>query len=296
MIDRVVLPPADVSVVIPTFRRREILVRAVGSVWEQTVRPREVIVVDDDSGAGFDDVLASLGAGVRVVRLARTRGPAGARNAGVEHARSTFVAFLDSDDSWQPDKLERQLSYLLDHPECDGVHTAVIVATGADRRLATAAKPARLTLRHILRQREVITSSLVIRRSTFLASGGFDERIVSSEDYELSIRLVAAGANIDFLPEHLTTLRRDKHGHVSGDWHRVLHGQWQVAWKHRPLLIREFGMGGFVRKLINDANHAACKSRSWPARALRVAAAPFTVKESGKRKPPPIDGDRERER
>jgi glycosyltransferase involved in cell wall biosynthesis len=287
--------PADVSVVIPTFRRREVLALAVRSVRAQSVAPREIIVVDDCSGPAFDDVLESLSGEARIVRLTHNQGPAAARNAGVQNARSTFVAFLDSDDAWAPDKLERQLAYLAAHPDCDGVHTGVIVATSSEQRPETLGKPPRLTLQHILRQREVVTSSLMIRRATFLRAGGFDSRIVSSEDYELSIRLVAGGANIDFLPEHLTTLRREDHGHISRDWQRVMHGQWQVAWKHRPLLVRELGRRGFVRKLLSDVNHAAGKSRAWSARAMRVAAAPFANRQGVSRKLRPVADERDRE-
>ncbi|HSN71610.1 MAG TPA: glycosyltransferase [Steroidobacteraceae bacterium] len=245
------------------------------------------MVVDDGSGPEYGPFLASLPAGITVVRLPRNSGPSAARNAGVDAARSPFVAFLDSDDWWAPAKLERQVAHIAARPDCDAVHTAVVIARGEELRRSVCQKPRRLDERSILARRAVITSSLVVRRERFLACGGFDERIRSSEDYDFSIRLVASGAAVDFLPEFLTLLRRDRHTHISADWRRVLRGQWQVAWKHRALITREYGTSGFVAKLIAEAHHASYKSRSTLARALRLSLTPFVSSRFGD--PAPVE-------
>ena len=273
--------PIDIAVVIPTFRRRETLTMALDSVLSQTLPAAEIIVVDDGSGPEYEPFLAGLPDPVRVVRLPGNRGPSVARNAGVASARAPFVAFLDSDDWWAPIKLERQAASLRDSPSTDAVHTAVLVARGGDLRRSTCCKPPRLDTKSILGRRAVITSSLLVRKETFDACGGFDERIQSSEDYELSIRLVAGGAKVDFIAEYLTILRRERQEHVSANWRRVLKGQWQVACKHRALVVREYGWTGFAAKVLTDAHHAAFKGRSLGARCLRLALTPFVSTRFG---------------
>lgn len=101
-----------VSVVIPTFNRKELLFRALGSVAQQTYRPLEVIVVDDCSSDGTVEAVraASFPFPVEVVSLSINQGPAAARNAGILKANGQYIAFLDSDDVWLPEKLERQMA------------------------------------------------------------------------------------------------------------------------------------------------------------------------------------------
>lgn len=99
-----------VSVVVPTFRDREALRRALRSIAAQTSLPMEVIVVDDASG---DESCADLAAHfamlpLRLIVLERNRGPGRARNVGMEAASGTHIAFLDADDEWHPEKLSRQ--------------------------------------------------------------------------------------------------------------------------------------------------------------------------------------------
>src|SRR5207245_2440853 len=108
-------------VVIPCYRCGQTIRRAVESVVGQTVRPLEVILVDDDSGDDTARVLGQIqeefGKWVRILRLPKNRGAAGARNFGWEAAKGKYVAFLDADDSWLPTKIEHQLSFMESHPE-----------------------------------------------------------------------------------------------------------------------------------------------------------------------------------
>ena len=104
-----------VTVVIPTFRDGEALARALSSIAGQTRLPAEVIVVDD---AGEDPALEAIAAragiaNLRILRLSRNVGPGGARNAGIAAARQPFLAFLDADDEWRREKLERQMALML---------------------------------------------------------------------------------------------------------------------------------------------------------------------------------------
>lgn len=115
------LATAPVSVVIPCFRCAATIRRAVDSIVQQTHKPAEVILVDDASG---DDTLAALhtiekqySGWVKVIALMENSGAASARNAGRAAATQPYIAFLDSDDVWHPQKIEIQYAYMSAHPE-----------------------------------------------------------------------------------------------------------------------------------------------------------------------------------
>ena len=103
----------EVSVIIPTYNRRAMLLEAIDSVLAQSVTAFELIVIDDGSTDGTAEHLTRLGKTIRIERIEHS-GPAAARNRGVALARAPLIAFLDSDDLWAPTKLERQLAFMRD--------------------------------------------------------------------------------------------------------------------------------------------------------------------------------------
>jgi glycosyltransferase involved in cell wall biosynthesis len=106
---------ADVSVVVPTFRDTNALSRALRSIEAQTLPPAQVVVVDDGGGdPRLTEVCEACSIKVDVVRLAKNVGPGGARNAGVDASKHAFIAFLDADDEWHPEKLARQMAVILE--------------------------------------------------------------------------------------------------------------------------------------------------------------------------------------
>jgi len=110
-----------VSVVVPCYRCKETIERAVASVMGQTQVPAELILVDDQSGDGSLDLLKLIQSKygcnqIKVVSLTVNQGAASARNAGWDVATQPYVAFLDADDAWHPLKIEIQLEWMLKHP------------------------------------------------------------------------------------------------------------------------------------------------------------------------------------
>ena len=103
-----------VSVIIPSYNCEPFLAEAIESVFAQTYRPKEVIVVDD----GSTDQTAAIARSYKEVQYIyqANQGPAIARNNGIATARGDFIAFIDHDDMWLPNKLEVQIEYLLEHP------------------------------------------------------------------------------------------------------------------------------------------------------------------------------------
>jgi glycosyltransferase involved in cell wall biosynthesis len=187
----------SVSVVIPCKDRPERLLRALASVRQQTVLPDEVIVVDDGSQPPLtlDSAMGSLA--VRLIRQSN-RGPAAARNRGIQEATGEWIALLDSDDTWLADKLETQLELISRHSSagfcaCDMVthgRTAPVYpfvpAGGKDSGLITDA------LERLLPGCYIHTSGVMFRKDVFLAVGGFDESLWYCEDRDLWLRLAAA--------------------------------------------------------------------------------------------------------
>jgi glycosyltransferase involved in cell wall biosynthesis len=186
-----------VSVVICAFNEEEHIGRLLQSLKGQTRPPAEVIVVDDGSRDATAEALEALGdPRVTVVRNAFGRGVAGARNRGIERAAHPWIAFLDDDDRWSPDKLRVQLDRA-EAEAADFVYTAgLAVAAGDGRVLWTSPAFTPEELRREIRSRNVVFagSSNVVARSELLRRlGGFDESLHHIADWDLWIRLTEAG-------------------------------------------------------------------------------------------------------
>lgn len=186
----------DVSVVVPTRDRRDMVVATVQGLFDQRDVSLEVVVVDDGSLDGTNEALAALNdPRVRVVRHDQARGQAVARDSGVAAARAEWVAFLDDDDRWAPDKLRRQLDAAAAIGADFVYATAVTVdSQGRVRDYMTAPDPQTLRLR--IRARNMIPagSSNVLARAELLRQvGGFDPVLTHLADWDVWIRLAERG-------------------------------------------------------------------------------------------------------
>ncbi|MEW6264116.1 MAG: glycosyltransferase [Thermodesulfobacteriota bacterium] len=181
-----------VSVIIPTFNRAKLVVRAVASVLGQTFSDFELIVVDDGSTDGTDRALERF-AGRIVYLFQEHAGVSAARNRGLAEATGSLIAFLDSDDYWQPEKLARQVRFFTDHPEALICQTEEVwyrqgrrVNPGQRHR-----KPSGDVFLPSLRLCLVSPSAVMMRRSLFDRVGVFDEDLPACEDYDLWLRVSA---------------------------------------------------------------------------------------------------------
>ena len=185
----------DVSVVLPTFERANTLLRSVTSVLEQTYPNLELIVVDDGS---TDRTAALIGdikdARLKYVRLARNRGQAVARNVGISESQGVLIAFQDSDDTWQIDKLERQVNVLAANPDIAGVYCDLLRIPRTGKPFVIEApdlvRGALFDRRRSLYQSYAIgIQSCVFRREVLERRGHFREDMRCFEDLELLLRL-----------------------------------------------------------------------------------------------------------
>jgi glycosyltransferase involved in cell wall biosynthesis len=173
-----------ISVVIPAYNAAAFLPRCLESVFAQTLKPKEVIVVDDGSADKTAALATELGA--RVISR-RNGGLSAARNTGIQNASSDWIALLDADDMWAPTKLERQVACI--RPETVLVYTGIRIFDDSGVRCERPAVDAILA-RKMLRYRNSITPSTVLaRRDMLLRGGGFREDIRACEDWEMWMRL-----------------------------------------------------------------------------------------------------------
>lgn len=184
-----------VSVIIPTHNRRDYVREAIASVVAQTYQGFELIVVDDGSNddtgtlvADFSPVCPSL----RYVRQAN-RGVSVARNTGVALSSGHYLAFLDSDDVWQPPKLERQLAFFGTHPQASICQTEEIWLRHGVRvnPHAKHRKTGGDIFARSLERCLVSPSAVMLRRALFDRVGGFDPCLPACEDYDLWLRIGA---------------------------------------------------------------------------------------------------------
>ena len=184
-----------VSIVMPTFNRREHLEAAIASVHAQTLDAWELIVVDDGSDAATRDFLRSLPQSRTTVLLGPHTGvPAVARNRGIALARGRYVAFLDSDDQWAPAKLHRQVALMESAPSRRWSYTAVRRIDADGREIHSRAVPwvphSGRILEQVLRVDAQIATPTVMADLAFVRElGGFDERMRFTEDYDLWSRM-----------------------------------------------------------------------------------------------------------
>lgn len=182
-----------VSVIVPTFNRAHVLPRAIACVLGQTCRDVELLIVDDGSTDGTEALLASYtDARVRYLRQTENRGASAARNVGLRAARGRFVALLDSDDEWLPEKLALQLAVFAGR----GAETG-LVYTGVERidtdGSSTVQRP-RLrgnVYRELLWHNAIHGggSNVMLRRNVVATAGFFHEALQAIEDYEYWLRV-----------------------------------------------------------------------------------------------------------
>ena len=196
-----------VSVIIPTYNSADFLTEAVASVLNQTWRGFEIVVVDDGSTDGTPERVRRYDDKVRYF-YKKNGGPSSARNMGVREATGVYVAFLDADDVWEPEKLRVQIQLVSEHPEIKLVCTGFALM---GRRRARERKLKRDRMGNLFpllySNSFVRTSTVLMAKSCFQDVGFFDERYRSAEDYDLWLR-VARRYPIAYIKQTLVRYRK----------------------------------------------------------------------------------------
>jgi glycosyltransferase involved in cell wall biosynthesis len=256
-----------VSIVMPTFNRLQFLPATVESVFAQTVQEWELIVADDGSDQDVLDYLTTLQSDerVRILRLRHSGNPGKSRNAGIAVARAALVAFHDSDDLWQPHKLERQIARLRAEPECGWNYTGFIIVDAegvplpSERNRPWTPHRGQIFKETVRGTASIRTPAVVASTNLVREVGGFDEAMDCAEDYDLWIRL-ALRSPASVIDEPLVRVRR----HAGNDNREV----------SRAYVARDYSLCKLARQLggAQRALLAEERSRNALAQAAETAA------------------------
>jgi len=275
----------DISVVIPYYNREQYINAAVQSVLEQTLKPLEIIIINDRSSESARKHIRCYTDVCKILDLPRNVGLAGARNAGIKAARGQFIALLDDDDMWLPQKLEVQRRYMENHPECSMVHSAVW-AFFSDKpdQLWVWCEPGSMTLAKSLTDKYwACPSSMFFRAQAARDIGGFDPAFRQCEDRDFLIRLCAAGLRVHCIPEPLVRLRREDHDRLTRHKWAILRTDLKMCWKHRELYLRAYGMRGIVSFVLEKTRIATRETRYLDGAGrlvLRLVGASYSVNKN----------------
>ena len=224
----------NVSVIIPTYNRKNLLKRALHSASSQTFVPQEIIVVDDGSSDGTKDWVLERFPYVRYIYQDNS-GVSSARNAGIKEAKGSWIAFLDSDDEWMPDKLEKQEIAINDSKEAWLCHTNEIWIRNGVRvnQMKKHQKYGGDVFENCLDICRISPSSALIKKEVFEMVGLFDESLKVCEDYDLWLRITAV-LPVIFLDEQLII----KYGGHADQLSRVDNGIEQYRIKSLEKILR----------------------------------------------------------
>ena len=271
-----------VSVIVPTHNRAGLLAQALASVFAQSFQDFEIVIVDDASSddtramvANFSDVR------LRYFRNTKNRGEAACRNTGVDHATGDYIAFLDDDDTWLPEKLAMQVA-ALDRcpPQVGGIYTGyhrVDINTG--KIIATIAAEKRGHIYGDLRAHNWVgsPSAVLLRRECFDRAGRFDEKIKFGVDYDMWIRISRL---YDFETINEPLLRYAVHPHrLSADTPTMLEGKEAQLAKYADYFAgdrRSYGRYLLWLGVLYCYNRKLAEGRAALRRSIRIY--PFEIR------------------
>lgn len=250
-----------VSVVVPTFDRTEFLAQALRSVAAQTYNEWEVVVVDDGSPDpdAVDAVVASA-VNARVIHQSNGGLPV-ARNAGLAASRGEFIAFLDDDDVWAPDKLHKQLAALQKSPDALGCYCSGWYLAEDSSRLGQWETPLSGREQQLSGRSPLFrVVPALVRRTALELYGGFDPLLPTAEDNELALRLLQFGSFIG-IRDSLYGIRRHARNKTIQDSRRNANVHVAVLREHLALAVARGDMDTAVLLRENLARSARASQR-----------------------------------
>ena len=183
----------EISVIIPTYNRCDLLKRAINSVIKQTITPKEIIIVDNGSTDQTYQMVSSLFPEINYF-IEKKRGVSAARNKGILESKSKWIAFLDSDDAWKPTKLEKQMEFsVFNQDKYRIIHTDETWYRNKKflNQLKKHKKSGGNIFKNSLQLCCISPSSVVLKKQIFDDYGLFDENLEVCEDYDMWIRITA---------------------------------------------------------------------------------------------------------
>lgn len=254
----------DVTVVVPTYNRADLIGKSIASIQAQTAPVTAIVIVDDGSTDDTRALVARLAvADPRITLVEQTNAGANvARNNGISHAATALVAFLDSDDRWEPTKIARQLAAWASRPDAVASFTGILAVDG-DRPLYHYDIPADPTLDDLRRHNALGTTSAAMVRTDVLRSvGGFDPTLPSCQDWDLWLRLRRAGS-FAVVTDSLVLYEDGLHERITGNPVKAIAG-------HRAVFAKALAdVAGWRARARIRASHAEVLTRLFRRHGLR---------------------------
>ena len=275
-----------VSIIVPTYNAESYVGETLESALRQTYERTEVVVVDDGSTDGTVALVRRMDAGIRIVRQTNS-GVCVARNHGAASAQGALLAFLDADDLWEPEKLERQVEVFQRHPEVGVVASDFDEIDGEGRKLSREMKqPRHLFNRVVDLHRQLLgfgnflsVSASVTTRAAFEKVRGFHttERILSG-DYDLWIR-ISEHHRFFVLPEILCHYRVLPNSQIHGSFEKEYGAQRRILEMHRGRFTRRQYQRRLSRLYADWADSALDENGpgGWKAWRKALGYDPFNV-------------------
>ena len=196
-----------VSVIIPTYNRAHLIGRAIKSVLSQTYKDFELIVVDDASVDNPEQVVRSFnGKRIKYIRHKKNRGLPASRNTAIKAAEGEYIALLDDDDEWLPEKLEKQVNKFQSVKDSVGVISCghKVISDVSGRIIRTRIPTHKGNVHHYVLRGVFVGSGSValIKKDCFKKAGFYDESLTTAEDWDMAAR-ISKHFEYDFVPEVL---------------------------------------------------------------------------------------------
>ena len=270
-------PNDDVSVVIPVFEAANFITDTLETVATQTTLPLEVVIVDDGSQDNTCDVIESFSKAnpqikIRLLREAHC-GPGNARNAGVNAAKGSWIAFLDSDDLWHSNKLEQMAVAHQTNPEAN-----ILCHNEIHRRFDNTDSVTDYSIgfrsddsvsAQLFTNNRFSTSAVVCRRDMILACGGFDSTLPNAQDYELWLRM-SPGMKVLFVKDVLGIYVYRAGNISSGKAWRRYKNVVRVLHRHRKFVTPIAYVKILMRMSAAYVYHGTIQTFKNPTRTIKV--------------------------
>jgi glycosyltransferase involved in cell wall biosynthesis len=234
-------PAPKVSVIIPSYKTAHLIARCLDTVMAQTFQDFEAIVVNDGSPdtAELEKVLQPYMDRIVYIKQENKR-CAGARNTAIRQARGEFLAFLDSDDTWYPEHLASQMRQFADDPSLDLVYCNSLLVGDPTREMPFMERcpsngPA--TFGSLVVERcQIPISTVVVRKQAIVKAGGFDEKLLRCDDYDMWVRTAFHGAKIGYTRKLSVHMSIGRPGSMSQEKSKMVHAYWDILEKFKRTL------------------------------------------------------------
>lgn len=255
----------SISAVVPCYNRKETIMRCIDSILNQTYPIYEIVIVDDGSSDGTIELLEKNCGNNSKVKIIRQdhRGAQAARNMGIKAAQGEYIAFLDSDDEWMPDKLARQSEALIKNPNAVICTNGIVqkdwkngipkAYSASNRRSETKSEPLNLkgasgyVYKEIFENAFCLFPTLLTSKKNLMYIGMLDENVPSFQEWDTAIRL-AKEFKFVYLTEPLFIYHLHDDETISKDTKKYIDGLDYIYSKYQAEIIEQLGRKGLRQK------------------------------------------------